>query len=243
MVASTVSSKMIEAMAQVEGFKFVECLTGFKYIGNTALNLVQTGYDVPFGYEEAIGFMFGSEIRDKDGVAATVLFAELVTLLHHQGKTAKSYLQELYQKYGYFETSNSYFICTDPLTIDKVFSRLRKYDPTEHTPNYPREIAGCTVTGVVDLTTGYNSADLIDFKSKLPLSSGQMIQFRAESHENGTKIVLTVRTSGTEPKIKYYLEGSGKCVTEVGELLHRVTAELGREWLEAEKHKLGRAHA
>lgn len=74
MVASTVSSKMLEAMAKVEGFKFVECLTGFKYIGNTALDLVKEGYEVPFGYEEAIGFMFGNEIRDKDGVAATVRF-------------------------------------------------------------------------------------------------------------------------------------------------------------------------
>lgn len=46
---------------------------GFKFIGNTALDLVKQGYDVPFGYEEAIGFMFGAEIRDKDGVAATVL--------------------------------------------------------------------------------------------------------------------------------------------------------------------------
>lgn len=72
MVASTVSSKMVEAMAEVEGFKFVQCLTGFKYIGNTALDLVKAGYEVPFGYEEAIGFMFGDEIRDKDGVAATV---------------------------------------------------------------------------------------------------------------------------------------------------------------------------
>jgi phosphomannomutase len=47
-------------------------LPGFKFIGNTALDLVRQGYEVPFGYEEAIGFMFGSEIRDKDGVAATV---------------------------------------------------------------------------------------------------------------------------------------------------------------------------
>jgi phosphomannomutase len=45
---------------------------GFKYIGNSALTLVEQGYEVPFGYEEAIGFMIGSEIRDKDGVAAAV---------------------------------------------------------------------------------------------------------------------------------------------------------------------------
>ena len=46
--------------------------SGFKYIGNTALSLVEQGFEVPFGYEEAIGFMIGSEIRDKDGVAAAV---------------------------------------------------------------------------------------------------------------------------------------------------------------------------
>ena len=79
---------MVEAIAHIEGFKFVECLTGtshslytqiatelfpgFKFIGNTALSLVQEGYEVPFGYEEAIGYMFGSEIRDKDGVSASV---------------------------------------------------------------------------------------------------------------------------------------------------------------------------
>lgn len=48
--------------------------SGFKFIGNTALNLVEQGYEVPFGYEEAIGFMFGAHIRDKDGVAATVRY-------------------------------------------------------------------------------------------------------------------------------------------------------------------------
>jgi len=90
MVASAVSSKMLESMANLEGFRFVECLTGrtvalhknctftmtllqgFKFIGNTALQLVAEGLEVPFGYEEAIGYMFGSQIRDKDGVAATV---------------------------------------------------------------------------------------------------------------------------------------------------------------------------
>ena len=50
----------------------VNIAPGFKFIGNTALNLVAEGYEVPFGYEEAIGYMFGSEIRDKDGVSASV---------------------------------------------------------------------------------------------------------------------------------------------------------------------------
>lgn len=71
---------------------------GFKYIGNTALDLVKDGYEVLFGYEEAIGYMFGSEIRDKDGVAATVAFAEMVAALDGEGKTVKSYLDELYQR-------------------------------------------------------------------------------------------------------------------------------------------------
>lgn len=54
-------------------------ILGFKFIGNTALNLVHEGYEVPFGYEEAIGYMFGSEIRDKDGVAASVSIRRYVS--------------------------------------------------------------------------------------------------------------------------------------------------------------------
>jgi len=202
MVASTVSSKMIEAIAAAEGFKFVECLTGFKYIGNTALALVEQGFEVPFGYEEAIGFMIGSEIRDKDGVAAAVFFAELVAALHREGKAASGFLQELYDRYGYFETNNSYFVCDDPLIIDRIFARLRCYDGqgSSGRPNYPKSIAGMEVTSVVDLTLGYDSTNPPTYKPKLPLSSGHMIQFRAAS-KNGFKIVLTTRTSGTEPKV------------------------------------------
>ncbi|KAF8892671.1 hypothetical protein BD779DRAFT_1202307 [Infundibulicybe gibba] len=245
MVASTVSSKMIEAIATMEGFKFVECLTGFKYIGNTALDLSDRGYHVPFGYEEAIGYMFGSQVRDKDGIAATVFFAQFVAFLHAQGKTARSYLYELYDRYGYFQTSNSYFICHDPTVIDTIFNRLRNFSQTseeeKELSTYPHAIAGLNITSVVDLTTGYDSTNPPTFTPSLPLSSGHMIQFRAQNKNNGTKIVLTLRTSGTEPKIKYYLEGNGNVASAVIDLLPRVVEELGNIWLEVEKHNLGRA--
>ncbi|KAI9465474.1 hypothetical protein BJY52DRAFT_1183576 [Lactarius psammicola] len=235
MVASTVSSKMIEAMAATEGFKFTECLTGFKFIGNTALALAEEGYEVPFGYEEAIGFMVGSEIRDKDGVSAA---------WHHctgKGGTASSYLHELYARYGYFQTKNSYFICDDPLVIHRIFARIRNYDGqgSSERPSYPKSIARLEVSSVVDLTLGYDSSNPPTYKPSLPLSSGHMIQFRATS-KDGFKIVLTIRTSGTEPKVKYYLEGNGKNRDTVQEILKEVVRELGDAWMQTDLNKLGR---
>ncbi|KAJ4488314.1 hypothetical protein J3R30DRAFT_3654599 [Lentinula aciculospora] len=226
-VASTVSSKMVEAMAKREGFKFVECLTGFKYIGNAALDLVKKGYEVPFGYEEAIGYMFGSEIKDKDGVAASVMFAQLAESLHAEEKTINTYLEDLYIRYGYFKTSNSYFVCNDSQTIDAIFAKLRNYNGQDSGVNYPKNIAGLEITSVVDLTTGYDSTNPPTYRPSLPLSSGHMIQFRGEQRSSGNKI------------IKYYLEGSGKNNEMVSELLPRVVSELGTDWIQASMYNLG----
>jgi len=244
MVASTVSSKMIETMANDEGFRFVECLTGFKFIGNTALDLVAQGYDVPFGYEEAIGFMFGEDIRDKDGVAATMMFAELVASLSSRNLTLQGYLEEQYDRYGYFETNNSYFICSDPAVIDNVFTSIRAYNdlqPSEKLGTYPTEIAGLQVTRVVDLTSGYgfDSGNAPSFQTSLPLSSGHMIQIRASAGSgSGLDIMLTIRTSGTEPKIKYYLEGKGEYRQVVHKLLPEVISALKYDWMKANENHL-----
>lgn len=85
---------VIGALRAADGFS-----AGFKYIGNVALNLVEEGYEVPFGYEEAIGYMFDSDIRDKDGVHASVVFAQLVESLQLEKKTVKSHLDDLYKRY------------------------------------------------------------------------------------------------------------------------------------------------
>ncbi|KAI6167200.1 hypothetical protein EDD17DRAFT_1543402 [Pisolithus thermaeus] len=241
MIASTVSSRMVEAMARVEGFKFVDCLTGFKFIGNTALDLVGAGYEVPFGYEEAIGFMFGSEIRDKDGVAATVMFAELVAEVQRRGLTVRGYLDELYQRYGYFETKNSYFVCSDPVTIDHIFWGIRHFQESDSTVRYPASIAGLTVNSVIDLTAGYgyDSTNAPSYQPRLPLSSGHMVQFRAQStNDPDIKIVLTVRTSGTEPKIKYYLEGSAKDRQKLAGVLDLIVKDLADVWMKAPEYGL-----
>ena len=153
MVASTVSSKLIESMAHAEGFTFVECLTGFKYIGNTILDLERDGYNVLFGYEEALGYMIGDSegVRDKDGVSSSAYFAELAVHLHarRNGMRVSEWLGELYDKlrffpfalflvgvligigcvvrYGYFQTDNSYFRCEEPKTVEARLDLLQRW--------------------------------------------------------------------------------------------------------------------
>ncbi|PPQ74181.1 hypothetical protein CVT26_006763 [Gymnopilus dilepis] len=224
MVASTVSSRMLESMAKVEGFRFVECLTGFKYIGNTALRLEEEGFVVPFGYEEAIGFMFGQQIRDKDGVAATVHFVELATYLHAKGQTVNDYLQNLYQRLVYTQVSDP------PNGVSK------QSEGTEST--YPKTLAGLQVYRIIDLTKGYDSANPPTYAPQLPLSPGQMIQFRAGDKSQGINIFLTLRTSGTEPKIKFYLEGNGNDADFVDKLLADAVSDLSGNWVQIDKHNL-----
>jgi phosphomannomutase len=135
MVASTVSSKFLARMAEVEGFTFEESLTGFKWIGNTAMRLEKEDKQVIFAYEEAIGFTIGDIVKDKDGVSALAFFSEWAVRLNKSDITASDYLESLYKKYGYFVSENSYFICDDKEKIAKIFDRIRYGDEKEQDEN------------------------------------------------------------------------------------------------------------
>lgn len=201
MIASTVSSKILRAIANKEGFNFIETLTGFKWMGNKGYELIHLGKTVLFAFEEAIGFMCGSTVLDKDGISAAVKVAELAAYLQTQGMTLTEQVKKIYEDYGYHVSRNSYFICYDRPTISSMFERLRNYGA----PNtYPTTCGEFAIKDVRDLTTGYDSS-FPDKKAVLPVDSEtQMITF---TFENGC--VATLRTSGTEPKVKYYTELCG----------------------------------
>ncbi|CAI2166348.1 14746_t:CDS:10 [Funneliformis geosporum] len=244
MLASTVSSKMLEKMAKDEGFYFEETLTGFKWLGNKAIDLSQQGYEALFAYEEAIGYMIDGIVRDKDGIIALVTFAELAVQLNKRGLTISRYLEELYKKYGYFITETSYFICHSPQIIDKIFNKLRfGENPVKSSKpdylypyqvSYPSTLAGHKITYIRDLTIGYDTSKP-DNQPVLPTSkSSHMITFGLE---NGC--ILTLRTSGTEPKIKYYLELSGNDKEEAENELRKISHGVSDELLEPKKYGLG----
>ncbi|CEG45371.1 hypothetical protein L917_04611 [Plasmopara halstedii] len=213
-IASTVSSKMLRAVANAEGVSFEETLTGFKWMGNKTAALRENGKTVLFAFEEAIGFCLGDLVKDKDGVVAAAVFAEIAVHLHAKGMTVSQHLQTLYERHGHFVTHNHYVKCNDPEKIRSIFARLR------NNGEYWQSCGDFAITGVRDLTTGYDSSQP-DKRAVLPVSdSTEMITY---TFANGC--IATLRTSGTEPKLKYYVELAGR----VGQTREEVTSELEKQ--------------
>jgi len=198
-ISTAVSSGMLEKICKVEGMDYETTLTGFKWIGNAAKrHMEEKKQNFIFGYEEAIGFLIGDMSLDKDGVRSTGVMCELYYHLSQEGKSVMEYLNDQYKKYGYFTTCNRYFFCYDPAVLAKIFRRLRE------DKKYPTEVGRWKVKRVRDVTIGYDSGEA-DLKSKLPVTPGtEMITL---FFDNGC--VCTLRGSGTEPKLKYYIELNG----------------------------------
>ncbi|XP_077983669.1 phosphopentomutase-like isoform X2 [Glandiceps talaboti] len=233
MVASTVSSKILHSIANEEGFKFEETLTGFKWMANKTVDLQKEGKQVLFAFEEAIGFMYGTQVLDKDGISAAVVLAEMATYLASNNTTLTEQLDQVYCKYGYHCSENSYYLCYDPDTIVTMFNRMRKMEQG----SYASHIGPYKIISVRDLTTGYDNTKP-DNKAVLPSSkSSQMITF---TFDNGC--VATLRTSGTEPKIKYYTEicaDPSKTDREaIRKELHDLVEKMVEEFLQPEVNNL-----
>jgi hypothetical protein len=113
--------------------------------------------------------MVDSGISDKDGVSALGVFAEFTNSIYETGNNLTSHLNSLNLKYGFFASSNSYFICKDPMIISKIFQQIR----------YPKTIAGYEITTIRDLTMGFEyDSTTSDLKPTLPISNSNMITFK-----------------------------------------------------------------
>ncbi|KAK6459751.1 Phosphoglucomutase/phosphomannomutase [Scheffersomyces xylosifermentans] len=211
LVNSTVSSQILNAMATKKGFHFIDTLTGFKWIGNKAIDLKTEGYNVPFGYEEAIGFMF-DVVNDKDGISAAVVWLQLYNRWFTGSNTSFDpidKLEEGYAKYGWFKECNGYYKLKDLNKTREIFETVRKaFIPSQ----YPEVIGQFKVESWRDLTVGYQS-DTKDNIPNLPVDpKSQMITVLLKPI-NGTgnsQVRFTCRGSGTEPKLKVYIEGKSE---------------------------------
>ncbi|MEW1978409.1 phospho-sugar mutase [Kocuria palustris] len=174
---SIVSSRLLGRMAEAAGVAHRETLTGFKWIARVP--------GLVYGYEEALGYCTAPEIvRDKDGITAAVAIAELARAAAAQGRTLVDELDDLALRHGLHATSQLSIRVSDLELIPRMITRLRE-DP-------PLELAGSAVASVEDLAHPEPDSDLLPTEGMRLLS------------EDGTRVI--VRPSGTEPKLKCYLE-------------------------------------
>ena len=183
MVKSIVTSTMSTAMAESYGVKMFESLTGFKNICGQIPWLEENGYKYLFGYEESVGYAACPEIRDKDGISAGMLVAEAAAYYRKQGKTLWNVLNDLYDKYGYYNEYEPNMVLEGLEGADRI-KRMMSYVRN----NLPTQVAGYKVVKVIDYINGYE---------RIPASN--VLRFFLDNDS-----WFAIRPSGTEPKIKFY---------------------------------------
>jgi phosphomannomutase len=173
--SSIVSSRLLAAMAAKAGITHRETLTGFKWIARVG--------GLRFGYEEALGYCVDpQQVRDKDGITAALMVAEMAAGLRARGRSLLDVLDDLSLAHGIHATDSFSLRVSDLRMISALMSRLRRMPPTD--------LGGVQVVRTDDLAEGTDA---------LPPTDG--LRFLLEDQSR-----VVVRPSGTEPKLKVYLE-------------------------------------
>lgn len=197
MLATTiVSSRMLSRIAAAHGARYAETLTGFKWIANAAIAHDRAGGRFVLGYEEALGYSAGDVARDKDGVSAALLFADLAAWCKGRGSSALEHLAELYRTHGLHVSLQR------SVTLPGLQGRAQiaaAMDALRTQP--PRELLGVPVAIFTDVARGERVELATGRKSPVDLPSSDVLCWDLA---DGARLVA--RPSGTEPKIKFYAE-------------------------------------
>ena len=192
-VKTIVTSELPADIAKRVGVKVYDVLTGFKWIGAKILELEGKETFIGGG-EESYGYMIGDFVRDKDAVGACSMIAEIAAWAKTQGKTFFDVLVDLYKEYGFYKEGLHNVVRKGKSGAEEIQQMMKDYRE-----NPPKEIDGSKVVRICDIKTHEEKNMETGEVSKIDLPSSNVLQFFTA---DGNKI--TVRPSGTEPKIKFY---------------------------------------
>ena len=198
-VKTIVTTELARAIADSNNVKIFDVLTGFKWIADIIEREKDGNY--LFGFEESFGYCINGNVRDKDGVSSCLIFAEILAYCKDNSITLVDYLESVYEKYGYFY-EETISITKKGADGAKAIEDMMTYYRNE----IPKEIAGVEVVNISD----YEKKEVYDNNGKkikdITLPKSNVLQYTLKD-----KTKITIRPSGTEPKIKFYFE---VCVKE-----------------------------
>ncbi len=215
-VKSIVSTQLAKPICDAHGVALFDTLTGFKFIGEKIQQFEDTGsHTFLFGFEESYGYLSSTFVRDKDGVNASLLIAEAAAYYKAQGKTLADVMNEIFATYGYYLEN---VISTTMPGVDglklmgEAMARIRL--------NPPSTIGGVAVQQVLDIQAGTKTTLATGTVEVLPYPTSDVLYFALEGGH-----FVCVRPSGTEPKIKLYVNVNRPVRADAEALLATITAE------------------
>ena len=216
MISTIVTTNMAAAIAKYYGVKFIEVLTGFKYIGQQILGFETSGVgSYLFGFEESYGCLIGTHARDKDAIVATMALCEAAAYYKTKDMTLWDAMIEMYERYGYYKDDIQSITLKGIeglAQIQTILENLRK--------NPPAEIGGYKVLSARD----YKADTIVDMENKEVKATG-LPSSNVLYYDLTDDAWVCVRPSGTEPKIKMYYGVKGSSLTDADEK----SAALGQE--------------
>ena len=210
-VKSIVTTEMARAICEAYGAKMFDVLTGFKFIAEKIEQFGETGeHTFVFGFEESCGYLSGVDVRDKDGVNASMLIAETAAFYKKQGMTLYDGLQALYKKYGYYDAKVTSFGLAGKDGLAKMGQLM-----IDLRANAPKEFAGKKVLAVRDYKKGTRVTAEGETKLEQPATNALYYELEGDAW-------ICIRPSGTEPKVKLYVNA----VTDSAEGTEKLLCEL-----------------
>ena len=201
-VKTIVSTKLCYPICEKYGCKLIDVLTGFKFIGGEILKLENIGEQERFifGFEESYGYLAGGYVRDKDAVVGSMLICEMVCYYKAKGLTILDVLNNLYKEFGYCFDMQRSITCEGQSGMQDMQNAMARLKS-----EYPSEIAGKKVVTVKDYSAQISTDIATKKTSKIDLPASEVLAYELED-----KSSVTIRPSGTEPKIKIYVSAIKK---------------------------------
>ncbi len=226
-VKTIVTTEVIRKVAEKNNIEMIDCYTGFKWIARE-IRVADPGKKYIGGGEESYGFMAADFVRDKDAVSAMCLLAEICAYAKDQGKTLYDLLLDIYLEYGFSKEFTVNVVRPGKTGADEIKTMMENFRK-----NPPTELGGSKVVVWKDYQT-LEQRDAKGNVSKLDMpDTSNVLQWFCD---DGTKV--SVRPSGTEPKIKFYLEVKGtmkcagcyeRCDAEANEKINAIKKSLRLE--------------
>lgn len=207
-ISTIVTSNMAGVIARAYGMRFIEVLTGFKFIGQQILGFEKNGSGTyMFGFEESYGCLIGTHARDKDAIVATMALCEAAAYYKTQGKTLWDAMIDMYEKYGYYKDAIKSITLKGIEGVQKIQEIMEtlRNDP-------PTKIGDYKVTSARD----YKKNTILDLETEEVTATG-LPSSNVLYYDLTDGAWLCVRPSGTEPKVKFYYGVKGTSLEDADE--------------------------